>query len=54
LTIAEFRSKYDALLTEKGQMLEGTTTSVAGRVISIRSMGAGLMFYDVQGDGTKI
>lgn len=54
LTLGQFRREYDAKLTEKGQILEGEVTSIAGRVFSIRSMGAGLMFYDVQGDGTKI
>lgn len=54
LTLKEFKDKFDHVCTEKGVILETETTSIAGRVMSIRSMGAGLMFYDIQGDGIKI
>jgi lysyl-tRNA synthetase class 2 len=45
-TIKEFRTKFDLLVVEKGAMLE-EETSVAGRVMAVRSMGAGLLFYDL-------
>jgi hypothetical protein len=38
---------YDPICTEKGKVYEEIVTSIAGRVIGMRSMGSNLMFYDV-------
>jgi len=46
LTIAQFREKYGPICTEKGK-IHDDVVSVAGRVVTIRSMGAKLMFYDL-------
>jgi lysyl-tRNA synthetase class 2 len=46
--IAEFDSKI-----EDGAKLEDTTTSIAGRIVSVRGQGK-LFFYDLRGDGAKV
>lgn len=46
-SIKEYRQIFDPKCVEKAVILEEISTSVAGRVISIRSMGANLMFYDI-------
>ena len=47
-----FRKNYN-LLTP-GQHLESVTVSIAGRVTSVRTSGAKLVFYDVRQDGHDI
>lgn len=38
---------------EDGAKLEGTTVSIAGRIVSVRGQGK-LFFYDLNGDGAKV
>jgi len=53
IRLPEFVKKYKPI-TQKGQFIDAETVSVSGRVFSIRSQGAGLIFYDVISDDTKI
>jgi lysyl-tRNA synthetase, class II len=46
--VKEFESK-----TVKGEHMEGTCVSVAGRIVSVRWQGK-LIFYDLHGDQTKV
>lgn len=39
---------------EDGKVMQDVTVSLAGRVSSKRASGAKLLFYDIQGDGTKV
>jgi lysyl-tRNA synthetase class 2 len=53
IRLPEFVKKYQGV-TKKGEFIEGELVSVSGRVYSIRSQGAGLIFYDLISDDTKI
>lgn len=53
IRLPEFKVKY-LPITQKGQFIEEETVSVSGRVMSIRVQGAGLIFYDIHSEGTKI
>lgn len=52
-TIPDFFKAYDAKCQEKGTFLEDICT-IAGRVQTIRTMGASLIFYDLVAEGTKV
>lgn len=39
---------------ENGQRLEGVNVSIAGRVLSVRSAGETLSFYDLHGEGVDV
>lgn len=52
-TLKHFVNKYTAI-TKKGEFIESEELSVSGRVFSIRSQGAGLIFYDIVSDDVKI
>jgi len=52
-TVPELLAAYDSQCTEKGKFLEDISVSTAGRVVSIRTMGGSLVFYDIQGEGVK-
>lgn len=52
LTLREFNEKFKDIPNEK--VLDDVTVSVAGRVTSVRTQGKNLIFYDLQGDGTKL
>ena len=52
-TLNEFVKKYSTV-TKKGEFIESDKLSVSGRVFSIRSQGAGLIFYDIISDDIKI
>mmetsp|Transcript_8218 Transcript_8218/g.21165 ORF Transcript_8218/g.21165 Transcript_8218/m.21165 type:complete len:594 (+) Transcript_8218:156-1937(+) len=52
-SIRDYVEKYSSGI-EDGQHLEGVSVSVAGRIVSKRSSGSKLHFYDVQGDGAKV
>mmetsp|Transcript_32757 Transcript_32757/g.48514 ORF Transcript_32757/g.48514 Transcript_32757/m.48514 type:complete len:587 (+) Transcript_32757:108-1868(+) len=45
---SEFQDK-----TTEGAKLEGVTTQIAGRIVSVRGQGK-LFFYDIVGDGAKV
>jgi lysyl-tRNA synthetase class 2 len=53
IRLPEFVKKYQGV-TKKGEFIDGELVSVSGRVYSIRSQGAGLIFYDLISDDTKI
>jgi lysyl-tRNA synthetase, class II len=53
IRLPEFTKKYHPI-TKKGEFIEGETQSVSGRVLSIRSQGAGLIFYDIISDDAKV
>lgn len=53
IRMPEFVKKYHGV-TKKGEFIEGELQSVSGRVFSIRAQGAGLIFYDLISDDTKI
>ncbi|CAB3250172.1 unnamed protein product [Arctia plantaginis] len=52
ISLENFIEKYNNL--NSGEVLDGVTLSVAGRVHSIRESGAKLIFYDLRGEGVKI
>jgi len=52
-SIEAFRKKYDPICVENNVFLN-ETVSIAGRITNIRTMGANLIFYDLQGDGLKL
>lgn len=52
-TIEAFRKEFDPLCKENNVFLENVV-SIAGRITNIRTMGANLIFYDLQGDGLKL
>ncbi|CAJ0940980.1 unnamed protein product, partial [Mesorhabditis belari] len=51
-SLGEFIEKYSSLKNE--EILENVTVSIAGRIYSKREAGANLIFYDVQGEGTRL
>ncbi|XP_058802753.1 lysine--tRNA ligase isoform X2 [Phymastichus coffea] len=53
ISLQEFIEKYRNTITD-GEMLESETCSIAGRIHSIRSAGAKLIFYDLRGEGVKV
>lgn len=53
LPVPEFREKYTQL-TKKGEFLESYEESIAGRIVTIRSAGSGLIFYDLISDDAKL
>lgn len=50
--LPDFCAEFDPK-TEAGVQLDDITTSVAGRIVSVRGQGK-LYFYDIRGDGAKI
>jgi len=52
--IDEFRAAYDPKITEKGVFVETETVKITGRVMTIRSSGAKLIFLDLEGDSAKV
>lgn len=53
ITVPEFREKYSPI-TKKGEFLEDREESITGRIVTIRSAGANLIFYDIISDDTKL
>ncbi|XP_039441853.1 lysine--tRNA ligase isoform X1 [Culex pipiens pallens] len=51
-SLEAFIEKYDGL--KDGDMLEGESLSVAGRIHAIRESGGKLIFYDLRGEGVKL
>lgn len=54
MRIDEFNKVYGPKEIEKNTFLEGTTESITGRIMSIRSAGAKLIFIDLHGDEHKV
>lgn len=52
--IDHFRTEFDSKIEEKGVFLEEVEVSITGRVHSIRSQGAKLLFIDLEGDQNKL
>jgi len=50
--LPDFAAEFDGK-TEEGGKLGDVTTSVAGRIVSMRGQGK-LFFYDIRGDGAKL
>jgi lysyl-tRNA synthetase class II len=50
MTIPQFRSKYEPQSIENSQFLENENVSLTGRIMSLRSAGAKLMFIDLHED----
>lgn len=51
-SLEAFIEKYQGL--KDGDMLEGESLSVAGRIHAIRESGGKLIFYDLRGEGVKL
>lgn len=51
-SLEAFIEKYQGL--KDGDMLEGDSLSVAGRIHAIRESGGKLIFYDLRGEGVKL
>lgn len=51
-SLEAFIEKYQTL--KDGDMLEGESLSVAGRIHAIRESGGKLIFYDLRGEGVKL
>jgi len=51
LRISEYIAQFSSI--PDGEHLDGTSVSVAGRILSKRGQGK-LMFYDIHGEGQKI
>ena len=49
----KFIEKYHHI-TKRGEFMEDTPVSVAGRVYSIRAAGQGLIFYEIISDNSKL
>ncbi|KAJ7562549.1 hypothetical protein O6H91_03G073900 [Diphasiastrum complanatum] len=52
LSLPEYIKKYSNLAS--GEQLKETSVSLAGRLMSKRSSGAKLLFYDLHGEGAKV
>jgi lysyl-tRNA synthetase, class II len=54
--IDEFRAQFESKITEKGVFSEDPahTVKITGRVMTIRSQGAKLIFIDLEGDQAKV
>lgn len=53
ITLPEFRKTFENI-TKKDEFLEDKEVSVAGRVFNIRIQSAGLIFYDIYSENTKV
>ncbi|CAG9466605.1 unnamed protein product [Pedinophyceae sp. YPF-701] len=53
MRLPEYVAKYTDSV-EAGQVVEGETVSLAGRVSSKRASGSKLIFYDLRGEGAKL
>ena len=52
--IPQFVEAFDGVCIKKDTFLEGHEVSVAGRVLSVRELSAGLIFYDLHAEGAKV
>jgi lysyl-tRNA synthetase class 2 len=52
--IDQFRTDFDATITENGTFDDQQTVAVTGRIRSIRAAGPKLIFIDLDGDSSKV
>lgn len=52
--IPKFVQEFDPVCTENQVFLDDQEVSVAGRILSIRELSAGLIFYDLVAEGSKV
>lgn len=52
--IPKFVEEYDSICAENQVFKDGVEVSVAGRILSIRELSAGLIFYDLVAEGAKV